>query len=372
MANSPEDSIHVPVLLHETVGGLLKAKGLELSKDRSLSERAEIARGDGANSAPADATEPPRSREASSAGLEKVARPEAKEPIWYLDGTLGGAGHALAIIQAFKGKVNVIGLDRDSQAIELAKERFRIHDSGFMIQEGKAAIGIEGQIILECESFRNLDKVLDKHAIQSVDLILFDLGISSDELEGSGRGFSFMKDEPLLMTMGDSASYPFTAKDIVNGWKEEDIANVIFAYGEERFARRIAKAIIAYREKKPIETTLELAEIVKTSVPGFARHGKIHPATKTFQALRIAVNDELAALKEGISKGFERLSSGGRMAVISFHSLEDRIVKDFFKGKAAEGIAMVLTKRPITASPQEIAENPRSRSAKLRIIEKNI
>ncbi len=201
---------------------------------------------------------------------------------WYLDGTLGGAGHALAIVESLKGQVNLIGLDRDQQAIERAALTFK---------------GSSGQIILEREDFRNLDLVLDRHGIPAVDMILLDLGISSDELDHSGRGFSFMRDEPLLMTMGDPAGYAFTARDIVNGWKEEDIANVIYAYGEEHFARRISRAIVACREKKPIETTIELAEIVKSSVPGFYRRGKIHPATKTFQALRIAVNDELAALR---------------------------------------------------------------------------
>jgi 16S rRNA (cytosine1402-N4)-methyltransferase len=170
------------------------------------------------------------------------------------------------------------------------------------------------------------------------------------------------------MTMGEPQSYPFTAKDIVNRWAEEDIANVIFAYGEERYARRIARAIVSYREKSLINTTHELAEIIKLSVPPAYRYGKIHPATRTFQALRIAVNDELAALKEGLAKGYARLSPGGRMAIISFHSLEDRIVKDLFREQTG---ATILTKRPITASLQEIAENPRSRSAKLRVIEKN-
>jgi 16S rRNA (cytosine1402-N4)-methyltransferase len=171
--------------------------------------------------------------------------------------------------------------------------------------------------------------------------------------------------------MGDPSKYQFTAKDIVNNWDEEVIANIIFGYGEERFARRIARSIINYRQKKKIETTAELKELISTSVPGFYRRGKIHPATKTFQALRIAVNDELGALKEGLIKGYESLNNGGRMAVISFHSLEDRIVKDFYKEKMKDG-AKVLTKKPIVASDQEIAENPRSRSAKLRIIEKVI
>jgi 16S rRNA (cytosine1402-N4)-methyltransferase len=155
----------------------------------------------------------------------------------------------------------------------------------------------------------------------------------------------------------------------VNGWDESVIADIIFGYSEDRFARRIARAIVSYRAKKQIETSGELAEIVKSGVPAFARRGKIHPATKTFQALRIAVNDELGALREGLKKGYESLNAGGRMAVISFHSLEDRIVKEFFKKLGEEG-ARILTKKPITAGDQEIAENPRSRSAKLRVIEK--
>jgi 16S rRNA (cytosine1402-N4)-methyltransferase len=274
--------------------------------------------------------------------------------VTYLDGTLGGAGHALAIAKACVGKITVIGLDRDPEAIE----------RGYEVLEGKA----EG-IILANEDYRNLDTVLAANNLSGVDMILLDLGISSDELDNSGRGFTFQKDEPLLMTMGNPAKYPFTAKDIVNNWAEEDIANVIYGYGEERFARKIARALIAYREKKHVETSGELAEIIKSCVPGFYRRGKIHPATRTFQALRIAVNDELNALKEGLKKGYEALHTGGRMQVISFHSLEDRIVKEFYKEKAVEG-AKIITKKPLIATDQERAENPRSRSAKLRIIEK--
>ncbi|MEI7462882.1 MAG: 16S rRNA (cytosine(1402)-N(4))-methyltransferase RsmH [Candidatus Taylorbacteria bacterium] len=272
----------------------------------------------------------------------------------FLDCTLGGAGHALAIANALKGKICLVGVDRDENAIVRAKG----------LLEGKA-----DKIILECGNFQDLVKILEKNDISEVDMILLDLGISSDELENSLRGFTFMKDEPLIMTMGDPERYLFTARDIVNNWKEEDIANVIYGYGEERFARRIARSILNYRAKKQIDTTLELVEIVKMSVPSFYRRGKTNPATKTFQALRIAVNDELNALKKGLESGYERLSSGGRMAVISFHSLEDRIVKDFYKEKQKTG-AKILTKKPIIASDQERAENPRSRSAKLRVIEK--
>jgi 16S rRNA (cytosine1402-N4)-methyltransferase len=209
-----------------------------------------------------------------------------------------------------------------------------------------------------------------KEGITGVDFILMDLGISSDELDNSGRGFTFQKDEPLLMTFGDPKDYPFTAKDIVNNWDESVIADIIYGYAEERFGRKIARAIVNYRTKKQIETSGELAEIVKMCVPGFYKRGKIHPATRTFQALRIAVNDELNSLREGLTKGYESLNKGGRMAIISFHSLEDRIVKDFNKKMAIEDKAKIITKKPITASPQEIAENPRSRSAKLRVLEK--
>ena len=299
--------------------------------------------------------------------LHEILEAFRGEYSWYLDGTLGGAGHASAMANAAlksqSKKLNIIGLDRDNQAIARAEELLK---------------GKTDKLILENEDYRNLDKVLDKHHIHSVNFILLDLGISSDELDNSGRGFTFLKDEPLLMTMGDPLAYPFTAKEIVNNWKEEDIANVIFGYGEDRYARRIAKRIVDYRQKKKIESTMELAEIVKGAIPHFKKIGSsfnkksIHPATKTFQALRIAVNDELGALKIGLNKGFERLKPGGRMAVISFHSLEDRIVKEFFREKKDVGQGDVLTKKPITAGPQELAENPRSRSAKLRVIEKTV
>lgn len=278
---------------------------------------------------------------------------EKHADVIYLDGTLGGAGHAMLMAEKFSGNINIIGLDRDEDALEMAKD----------ILSEKAS-----KVILENENFRDLDKVLDKHGIKTVDMILLDIGISSDQLDTAGKGFSFLRDEPLLMTMGDPEKYYFTAKDIVNKWKEEDIANVIFGYGEERFARKIAKAIVSYRYKKEIETSAELAEIVKNTVPAFYRRSRIHPATKTFQALRIAVNDELESLKQGLSKGYERLKPGGRLAVITFHSIEDRIVKNFFKSIGQS--AKIITKKPIRPTEDEINKNPRSRSAKLRIIEK--
>lgn len=275
---------------------------------------------------------------------------------WLLDGTIGGAGHSLAIAKAMRGRLNIIGLDRDINAINRDAESLK---------------GQAKEVILECENFRNLDKAMEKHSIKAVDIIILDLGLSSDELEASGRGFSFQKDEPLYMTFGDPSSYPFTAKNIVNDWGENVIADVIYGYGEEKFARRIARAIIGYREKKKIETSFELGELVKMAVPGFYRRGKTHPATKTFQALRIAVNDELNALKEGLRKGYDSLAIGGRMAVITFHSLEDRIVKNFYKDLAGQEGGRIITRKPIKPSDQEIAENPRARSAKLRLIEKS-
>ena len=216
-----------------------------------------------------------------------------------------------------------------------------------------------------------MDEVLDELGIGKVNRIMLDLGLSSDQFETSGRGFTFKNDEPLLMTFSKNPDVDdLTAGYIVNNWSEASIADIIFGYGEERYARKIAKGIVSYRQKKKIETTGELVEIINQSVPGMYKRGRIHPATRTFQALRIAVNDELNTLKEGLAKGFDRLEKGGRMAVISFHSLEDRIVKHFNIEKKELGLANIITKKPIEASEEEIQNNPRSRSAKLRIIEK--
>jgi 16S rRNA (cytosine1402-N4)-methyltransferase len=211
---------------------------------------------------------------------------------------------------------------------------------------------------------------LDQAGVAGVDGIIFDLGLSSNQIEESGRGFSFKTDEPLLMTMKkDPQSSDITAYEIVNSWSEESLADIIYGYGEDRFARRIAKAIVMAREIQSIETAGQLSDIIASVVPKFG-FKKINPATKTFQAIRIAVNDELGAIKEALPKAFSRLNTGGRISIISFHSLEDRIVKRFFKEKSEAGEGRLINKKPITPSPQEIAENPRSRSAKLRIIEK--
>jgi len=182
-----------------------------------------------------------------------------------------------------------------------------------------------------------------------------------------------MKDEPLLMTMKEKPSKDdVTAKDIVNTWSEENIANIIYGYGEEKLSRRIAKGIVDSRQKKDINTTFELVEVIKNSVPAKYTKGKIHFATRTFQALRIAVNDELNTLENGLKGGFEILKNGGRMSVISFHSLEDRIVKNFYKNKKEDKVAILINKKPVIAGEQELKENKRARSAKLRVLEKII
>jgi len=273
------------------------------------------------------------------------------------EGTVGLGGHSEEILKRIGEHGIYIGTDEDAHALTVAEKRLAPYSCTKVFHEG---------------NFRKLDEVLDAAGCSTVDKILFDIGLSNLQLEEKGRGFSFKKSEPLLMTFRpEPQGGDLTAREIVNEWAEESIADVVYGYGGERFARRIAHAIVTARAGKPIETTTELAEIVRGAYPGFARFGKIHPATKTFQALRIAVNDELGALREGLIKGFARLAPGGRMAIISFHSLEDRIVKAFFKARMAEGHTLI-TKKPIVPSPVEVTANPKSRSAKLRIIAKTI
>lgn len=292
---------------------------------------------------------------------ESIEGLDIHEGDMYLDGTLGAGGHAAEAMKKAHGRLTVIGLDRDRDALARSKEILAVSSTP------------SSKIHLKEASYGDLDKVLDELGIEKVNRIMLDLGLSSDQFEVSGRGFTFQKDEPLLMTFSKNPKEgDLTAKYIVNNWAEESIADVIYGYGEEKYARRIAKGIVNYRTKKPIETTHELVEIVKGAVPAPYRHGRIHPATRTFQALRIAVNDELGNLKQGLAKGFERLEKNGRMAIISFHSLEDRIVKHFYKEKADMEQAKLISKKPIEASDGERIENPRSRSAKLRILEKII
>lgn len=273
-----------------------------------------------------------------------------------IDATFGGGGHSQFICKKYP-KSEIIAFDQDKEAFERAEKKFK---------------GLKCEIKFVNKNFRELDNNYFISDGEKVDGIIFDLGLSSDQLENSGRGFSFMKNEPLIMTMKESPlPEDITAADIVNDWGEENLANIIYGYGEERFSRRIAKAIVLARKKKRIETTFELIKIIESSVPNAYKRGKIHFATKTFQALRIATNDELRALEEGLEKGFNVLKKGGRMAVISFHSLEDRIVKRFFKAKEKNKEVKLINKKPIIPKLEEIKNNNRSRSAKLRILEKN-
>jgi len=273
-----------------------------------------------------------------------------------LDATVNEGGHSSLIAQYLDEKGTIIGIDEDTDALVEARRNL-----------GASRC----TIILAHDNFRNLDRVLEKHGIQTVDKALFDIGLSSRQLDESKRGFSFQKDEPLLMTFcPDLETCAFTAREIVNTWTEQSITDVIYGYGGERFAKRIAREIVKERKIKPIERTGNLVAIIERSVPHGYRFGKIHPATKTFQALRIAVNDEFSALTEGIGKALERLNKGGRIAIISFHSCEDRIVKNFFRESAKTGLCVIITKKPIVPSDEEKRRNPRSRSAHLRIAEK--
>jgi 16S rRNA (cytosine1402-N4)-methyltransferase len=274
------------------------------------------------------------------------------------DGTLGGGGHSAYIAETFGGQVKIIATDRDSEAINRAKTRLE---------------NLKASFSLALSDYRHIDQVLDEQKIDKVQGIILDLGLSSNQLDESGRGFSFKNNEPLYMTFATPSENPLvTAMSIVNTWSEETLADIIYGYADERYAKRIAKKIVEEREVKEIKTTNDLVEIVRQAVPAVYRKGKIHFATKTFQAIRMAVNDELGSLTQGLVDGFSKLSLGGRMSIISFHSGEDRIVKNYFRDLVKGEKAVLINKKPIIASLEEIKKNPRSRSAKLRIIEKLI
>ncbi len=281
---------------------------------------------------------------------------EIKKGDIFVDGTLGGGGHSEEVCKKFGSQVKVIGIDLDEDALARAKER--LFSQGFKI------IFLQG-------NFRNIDTILNSAGFSKADKILLDIGLSSNQFEESSRGFSFQKDEPLIMSFKKNLDEgELSAREIVNNWDEENLEAILQGYGEEQFAWRIARAIVSKRALKPIETTSELVDIILGATPKFYHHQKIHPATKTFQALRITVNDEIRSLKEGVQKSFELLNPSGRLAVISFHSLEDRIVKQFFNERDKNGEGKKINKKPIVPSEEEVKENPRARSAKLRIIEK--
>ena len=273
-----------------------------------------------------------------------------------VDATLGAGGHARAIAQHLSTAGMLIGIDADATALESAHA---------WVPE------VQPTVHMVHRNFAAIDAVLSSLAIDAVDGIVADLGWRTEQFAGGGRGFSFRYDEPLLMTYGDPADYPFTARDIVNEWGAEDLANVIYAYGEERGARRVARAIVAARARAPIETSGALADVVRHALPACGKQ-RLDPATRTFQALRILVNDELSVLETFLATAPAALRPGGRLAIISFHSLEDRLVKHRFRDLSSDARYTLVTKRPVTATPRELHTNIRARSAKLRIIERTV
>lgn len=267
-----------------------------------------------------------------------------------VDCTLGCGGHARAVLERITPGGKLIGIDRDKDAIEKAAGSLENYKKDISFVHG---------------NFKDLDGILREQKTGRIDGIVFDLGLSSLQLEKAERGFSIKHDGPLDMRMDRSSGVD--AARLVNTLKETEILKILSEFGEERFSGRIARSIVA---KRPVMTTHQLAEIVRRAVPPKARHGRIHPATRTFQALRIAVNDELGALKAALDIAVELTAKGGRICVVSFHSLEDRMVKTAFRDHKAKGTLSIITKKPITPKKEEVLINPRSRSAKLRAAEK--
>jgi len=272
----------------------------------------------------------------------------------YVDCTLGGGGHAKEILSRIGERGHLIAFDKDRHAIERSQ---------------KVLAPYLNRVTIVHRDYRFLAEVLRELEIAEVDGILFDLGVSSYQVLEPERGFSYNYDAPLDMRMDDSSAT--TAADLVNTLSEKELGDIIYRFGEERWARRIASFIVEQRKKAPIKTTGQLTEIIKAAIPAAARRKGPHPARRTFMALRIAVNDELSGLEEGLRAGISFLKAGGRIVVISFHSLEDRIVKRIFREYAASNILRILTKKPLIPSEEEVLVNPRSRSAKIRAAEKD-
>ena len=285
----------------------------------------------------------------------------------YVDGTLGGAGHSSQIVKHLTSG-RLIGIDRDTNALKAAGERLAPYGD---------------RVTLVHSNFCEMAQALQDLGISGVDGILLDLGVSSPQLDDAQRGFSYMADAPLDMRMNPQDS--LSAYDVVNTWSQEELKRILFDYGEERYAPRIAGAICKYRENKPIETTLELVDVIRSAMPAQALREKQHPAKRSFQAIRIAVNDELASVEKAMEAAIPLLNPGGRLAVITFHSLEDRIVKNAMAAGAKgctcppefpvcvcgkKPLVKLITRKPITATQEELEVNPRSRSAKLRVCEK--
>ncbi len=285
----------------------------------------------------------------------------------YVDGTLGGGGHSFKILQLLENG-RLIGIDQDTDALKAATERLKIFEDKFVPVH---------------RNFSDIEAVLDELGIKKIDGLLLDLGVSSFQLDEAERGFSYMNDGKLDMRMNQSDT--FTAYDIVNTYSERKLTSIINEYGEENWANRIAKFIIEARTEKPIETTFELVEVIKKAIPAAARKDGPHPAKRTFQAIRIEVNNELKIIEQTIEATVKRLNKGGRIAIITFHSLEDRIVKTAYKNLAqgctcppefpvcicgGKPKVKIISKKPILPSDEEVEMNPRARSAKLRVAEK--
>jgi len=278
-----------------------------------------------------------------------------------VDGTVNRGGHARVIAEMVGKSGWVIGIDQDPEALADAK---------------KHLADMPAKIDLIKGNFRHIDQLLKNIVVDQVDGILLDIGFSSEQVDGSGlpgqagKGFSFQKDEPLAMTFGNPSDALVTAYDVVNTWAEASLADIIHGFGEESFARKIARQIVLAREVAPIKTTFDLVEVIRAAVPVWQTKKRLHFATKTFQAIRMAVNDELGALKEGMEKSIKVLKPGGRLAIISFHSLEARMIKDYFKQLVKDGVVSLVNKKAIKPSRVEQVANPRSRSAQLRVIRK--
>lgn len=289
---------------------------------------------------------------------------------FFVDCTLGGGGHSKGFLERTSPNGLLIGIDQDSDALVAARQNLRAYD---------------GRIMLVHSNYSKLDKILNDYAPEGVDGILFDIGVSSHQLDEAERGFSYMQDAPLDMRMDQTQS--LDAWQVVNTYKEEELQRILKEYGEERWAKRIAKFLVEFRSKKPIDTTGELVDIIKRAIPKGAREEGSHPAKRTFQAIRIEVNDELGVLNRTIQVAAKHLKKGGRLGIISFHSLEDRIVKEQFRYLASDCICppelpicqcdkvsevKILTRKPVTASPEELERNSRAKSAKFRAVEKII
>lgn len=286
----------------------------------------------------------------------------------YVDGTLGLGGHSEAILERLTAGGTLIGIDRDDHALEDAGKR--------LARFGSQAVLVKG-------NFGDVASILSELGIPKVDGMMFDLGVSSPQLDDPSRGFSYMKDAPLDMRMDERA--PLTAAHILNTWSEAELRSILWRYGEERYSGRIAAAIVARREEKPFETTFELVDVIRGAMPAAALREKQHPAKRSFQGIRIAVNDELGSLERMLAEAPERLETGGRLLVISFHSLEDRMVKESIRSREAGctcpkefpvctcGFVQTLksvTRKPVAPTKEEMERNPRARSARLRIAEK--